>query len=130
MTFKNKDDLLSAVKYFSSLPQGGYTQQLYHCKATIICPDFSDFAILKSYSTLVGAFQYSTGILWTFGFYSNTTAQHIAKFRNLLRYKYSYKSWDFPRRVNLYNDSRTGKRAAQKNIADDFASVIASALEK
>ena len=28
----------------------------------------------------------------------------------------------------MYNDSRTGKRAAQKNIDDDFASVIATAL--
>lgn len=130
MTFKNRDDLVTAVKYFSSLPQGGYTQQLYNCKATIICPDFSDFVILRSYSTIVAAFQYSTGILWVFGFYSHTTAQHIAKFKNLLRYKYSFKSWDFPRCVNLYNDSRTSKRAAEKNIQDDFASVIATALEK
>lgn len=130
MTFKNRDDLITAAKYFSSLPQGGYTQQLYNCKATIICPDFSDFAILRSYATIVAAFQYSTGMLWVFDFYSHTTAQHIAKFRNLLRYKYSYKSRDFPRRVNLYNNSRTGKRAAAKNLNDDFASVIASALEK
>lgn len=130
MTFKNRDELLSAVKYFSSLPQGGYTQQLYHCKATIICPDFSDFVILKSYSTIVAAFQYSTGIVWTFGFYSHTTAQHIAKFKNWLRYQHPFKSWDFPQCVNLYNDSRTGKRAAQKNYDDDFASVIASALKK
>lgn len=49
--------------------------------------------------------------------------------KNLLRYKYSFKSWDFPRCVNLYNDSRTAKRAAQKNN-NDFASVIATALEK
>lgn len=130
MTFKNREELVTAAKYFSSLPQGGYTQQLYKCKATIICPDFSDFAILRSYATIVAAFQYSTGILWVFDFYSHTTAQHIAKFKNLLRYKYPYKSWDFPRCVNLYNDSRTGKRAAEKNIQDDFASVIATALEK
>lgn len=130
MTFKNRDDLIATVRYFSSLPQGGYTQRLYNCKATIICPDFSDFAILRSYSTIVAAFQYSTGILWTFGFYSHTTAQHIAKFRKLLRYKYPYKSWDFPRKVNLYNDSSTGKRAAKKNHDDDFAGVIQQALEK
>lgn len=30
----------------------------------------------------------------------------------------------------MYNDSRTGKRAAQKNIDDDFASVIATALNQ
>lgn len=130
MTFKNKDDLLSAVKYFSSLPHGGYTQQLYHCKASIIHPDFSDFIILMSYSTIVAAFQYSTHILWVFGHYSNTTAQHVAKFKNWIRYQYPFESWNFPRRVNLYNDSRTSKRAAQKNIEDDFESVIESALNQ
>jgi hypothetical protein len=130
MTFKNRDELMAAAKYFSSLPQGGYTQQLYNCKSTIICPDFSDLAILKSYSTIVAAFQYSTGILWVFGFYSHTTCQHVAKFKNLIRYKYSFKSWDFPQCVKLYNDSRTGKKAAKKNHDDDFASVIQQALEK
>lgn len=130
MTFKTRDELLTAVKYFSSLPQGGYTQQLYHCKATIICPDFSDFVILKSYSTIVAVFQYSTGILWALGFYSHTTAQHIAKFKNLLRYKYPFKSWDFPQRINLYNDSRTPKYMGRIREADDFASVIDQAMEK
>lgn len=28
----------------------------------------------------------------------------------------------------MYNDSRTGKRAARKNLNDDFANVIKSAL--
>lgn len=28
----------------------------------------------------------------------------------------------------MYNDSRIGKRAAQKNLDDDFTSVIAAAL--
>lgn len=91
-------------------------------------PDNSDFLILKSYSTIVAAFQFSTGILWVFDHYSNTTSQHIAKFRNWIRYKY-LTGWNYPKEVNLYNDSRTGKRAAQKNI-DDFASVIATALNQ
>lgn len=129
MTLKNRDELLSDVKYFSSLPQGGYTERLYHCGATIIHPDFSDFLILRSYSTIVAAFQYSTSILWTFGFYSHTTAQHIAKFSNWLK-SVSFNYSHFPRRVNLYNDSHTGKRAAAKNLEDDFSSVIASALKK
>lgn len=130
MTFKNRDDLASTVRYFATLPHGGYTTPLYNCKATIIHPDFSDFIILRSYSTIVAAFQYSTGIVWTFGFYSHTTAQHIAKFKNWIRYQHPLKSWDFPQCVNLYNDSRTGKRAAKKNHDDDFAGVIQQALEK
>lgn len=104
-------------------------EQLYTCKAWIIQPDNSDFIILQSYTTIVAAFQRSTGILWVFGFYSNTTSQHIAKFRNWLQYEF-FTGWNYPRKVNLYNDSRTGKRAARKNLEDDFASVISIALNQ
>lgn len=92
-------------------------------------PGKSDFLILQSYSTIVAAFQRSTGILWVFNFYSNTTSQHIAKFRNWIRYEFQT-GWNYPITVRLYNDSRTGKRAAQKNHDDDFASVIATALNQ
>lgn len=108
---------------------GSHVQQLYNCKAWVFMNDNSDFVILQSYTTIVAAFQRSTGILWVFGFYSNTTAQHVAKFKNWIRYKYQT-GWNYPVTVRLYNDSRTGKRAARKNIEDDFASVIASALNQ
>ena len=107
----------------------GQFEQLYNCKAWIVNRDNSDFIILQSYSTIVAAFQRSTGILWVFDFYSNTTASHIAKFQNWLRYVYQT-GWNYPIIVRLYNDSRTGKRAARKNIEDDFASVIESALNQ
>ena len=107
----------------------GQFEQLYNCKAWIVNRDNSDFIILQSYSTIVAAFQRSTGILWVFDFYSNTTASHIAKFRNWLRYVYQT-GCNYPIIVRLYNDSRTGKRAARKNIEDDFASVIESALNQ
>lgn len=113
----------------NDLHLGGYKKRLYYCKAQIIYPDFSDFLILQSYSTIVAAYQFSTGILWVFGFYSNTTAKHIAKFRNWIRYKYNT-GWTQPHTVKLYNDSKTGKRAARKNLDDDFASVIATALNQ
>ena len=130
MTVKNRSEFLESIQYFSNLPQGGYTERLYYCKANIIHPDFSDFIILRSYSSVVAVFEYSTKILWVFGYYSNTTSQHVAKFKNWLRYNCWFESGDFPRRVNLYSDSRTGKRAAKKNIEDDFASVIESALNQ
>mgnify|MGYP007045635208 CR=1 FL=1 len=104
-------------------------EQLYYCKAWIFMPDNSDFLILQSYSTIVAAFQRTTGILWVFGFYSNTTSSHIAKFQNWIRYEFQT-GWNYPVIVRLYNDSRTGKRAAQKNLDDDFASVIAAALSQ
>ena len=104
-------------------------EQLYYCKAWILYPSQSDFLVLKSYSTIVAAFQRSTGILWVFDYYSNTTAQHIAKFRNWIRYEFQT-GWSYPVTVRLYNDSRTGKRAARKNLEDDFASVIATALNQ
>ena len=129
MIYRTRKEIAEAVLSQSDLHLGGYRSQLYSCKAWILHPDFSDFLILQSYSTIVAAYQFSTGILWIFGFYSNTTAQHIAKFRNYIRYKYRL-AWTQPRTVKLYNDSRTSKRAARKNLDDDFASVISTALNQ
>jgi hypothetical protein len=129
MMYNTRQELADAVIKEYNRTVKGQAEQLYCCKAWIFMPDNSDFLILQSYSTIVAAFQRTTGILWVFGFYSNTTAHHIAKFKNWIRYGFQT-SWDYPKKVNLYNDSRTGKRAAQKNINDDFASVIASALNQ
>lgn len=127
--YRTRFNYVKQVNVLSALPMGGYKERLYYCKAWIIKPDFSDFLILQSYSSIVAAYEYSTNILWVFDFYSNTTAQHVAKFLNWLRYKYNLE-WTSISKVNLYNDSRTGKRAARKNLDDDFASVIASALNQ
>ena len=129
ISYRTRSDYVSQVNFLSDLHLGGYKEQLYNCKAWIIKSDFSDFLILQSYSSIVAAFEYSTGILWVFDFYSHTTASHIAKFKNWIRYKYCT-GWNYPVIVRLYNDSRTGKRAARKNIEDDFTSVIASALNQ
>ena len=129
MIYRTRKEICEAVVSQSDLHMGGYKEQLYYCKAWILHPDFSDFLILQSYSTIVATYQFSTGILWVFGSYSNTTAQHVAKFRNWICYKYRT-VWNYPRVVRLYNDSRTGKRAARKNLDDDFASVISTALNQ
>lgn len=129
MIYNTRSDIVKAVEYQSSLNVGGSKSRLNYCTAWILHPDFSDFLILQSYSTIVATYQFSTGILWVFGYYSATTAQHIAKFRNYIRYKY-ITGWNYPRKVNLYNDSKTGKRAARKNLDDDFASVISTALNQ
>lgn len=129
MIYNTRSDIVKAVEYQSNLHVGGSKSRLYYCKAQIIKPDFSDFVILQSYSTIVAAYQFSTNILWVFGHYSTTTAQHVTKFRNYIRYKYNT-GWNYPATVRLYNDSRTGKRAARKNLDDDFASVIATALNQ
>lgn len=129
MTYRTRSDIVKTVENQSDLHLGGYKKRLYYCTAWIIKPDFSDFLILQSYSTIVAAYQFSTNILWIFGHYSNTTAQHVAKFRNWVRYKYNT-GWNYPVTVRLYNDSKTGKRAARKNLDDDFASVISTALNQ
>lgn len=129
MIYRTRKEIAEAVVSQSDLHMGGYRSQLYSCKAWILHPDFSDFLILQSYSTIVAAYQFSTGILWIFDYYSHTTAQHVAKFRNWLRYEFNT-GRNYPRKVNLYNDSKTGKRAARKNLDDDFASVIATALNQ
>ena len=129
MIYRTRSDTVKAVEYQSTLHVGGSKNRLYYCKAWIIKPDFSDFLILQSYSTIVAAYQFSTGILWVFGYYSTTTAQHVAKFRNWIRHE-TKTGWNYPKTVRLYNDSKTGKRAARKNLDDDFASVISTAINK
>lgn len=129
MTFTTRKELADAVIDAYNKNPTGLAERLYFCKAWIINPDNSDFIILRSYSTIVAAFQRTTGILWVFDFYSNTTASHIAKFQNWIRYEFQT-GWSYPVTVRLYNDSRTGKRAARKNLEDDFASVIATALNQ
>lgn len=129
MIYNTRKELADAVISEYNRAVKGQAEQLYYCKAWVFMPDNSDFMILQSYSTIVAAFQRTTGILWVFGFYSNTTAQHIAKFKNWIRYRLQT-GWNYPVIVRLYNDSRTGKRAASKNLDDDFASVIATALNQ
>ena len=129
MIYRTCSDIVKAVEHQSSLNVGGSKSRLNYCTAWIIKPEFSDFLILQSYSTIVAAYQFSTGILWVFGYYSSTTASHIAKFRNWITYEYQAGLY-YPRTVKLYNDSRTGKRAAQKNLDDDFASVISTAINQ
>lgn len=129
MTFTTRKELADAVIDAYNKNPMGLAEQLYNCKAWIVMPDNSDFIILQSYSTIVAVYQRTTGILWVFDFYSNTTARHIVKFRNWIRYEFQT-GWSYPATVRLYNDSRTGKRAARKNLEDDFASVIATALNQ
>lgn len=129
MMYNTRQELADAVIKEYNRAVKGQVEQLYYCKAWVFMPDNSDFLILQSYSTIVAAFQRTTGILWVFDYYSHTTVSHIAKFWNWIRCKYQT-GWNYPKRVNLYNDSRTGKRAARKNLDDDFASVIATVLNQ
>lgn len=128
MMYNTRQELADAVIKEYNRAVKGQVEQLY-CKAWVFMPDNSDFLILQSYSTIVAAFQRTTGILWVFDYYSHTTVSHIAKFRNWIRYELQT-GWSRPYTVNLYNNSRTGKRAAQKNVKDDFASVISNALNQ
>lgn len=129
MMYSTRKEIVDAVISEYNRAVKGHAKQLYNCKAWIFMPDNSDFMILQSYSTIVAAFQRTTGILWVFDHYSNTTSQHVAKFRNWIRYEF-LTGWNYPVIVRLYNDSRTCKRAARKNIEDDFASVIESVLNQ
>ena len=113
--------------YYSSYP--ACFKRLYNCKAIIVHVEYSEWLVLKSCEKVVAAFQVSTGILWVFAFYSTTTAQHVAKFCKWLQNDCNT-DWNYQRTVKLYNDSKTGKRAARKNLDDDFASVIAAVLNQ
>lgn len=128
MIYNTRSEIESAVINAYNETSKGELKRLYNCKAWICETDSFDFIVLQSYSSIVAAYQRSTRILWVFGFYSNTTTQHIAKFRNWIRYEFRT-GWN-PCIVKLYNDSRTGKCAARKNLEDDFASVISTALNQ
>ena len=129
MIYSTRKELSDVVISEYNRTVKGQIERLYNCKAWVYMPDNSDFIILRSYSTIVAAFQRTTGILWVFGYYSTTTASHISKFWNWITYEYQDGLY-YPRKVNLYNDSKTGKRAAKKNLDDDFASVISTALNQ
>lgn len=129
MMYSTKRELTDAVISEYNRAVKGQIEQLYSCKAWIIQPDNSEFVILQSYTTIVAAYQRTTKILWVFDHYSNTTAQHVSKFRNWVRYEHRT-GWDYPKIVRLYNDSCTSKRAARKNLEEDFASVISTALNQ
>lgn len=63
-------------------------ERLYHCKAEVLELD-NDCLALVSYGTLVAVFDRLTGFFYdvlryTHG-YTATSAQHIAKFRGMLR---------------------------------------------
>ncbi len=102
-------------------------KRLYSCNASIIQSNYSKWILLRSYSTIVAAYDKNTEILFVFGYYSNTSVQHVAKFQKWLQKEMNPRP---VKRINLYNDSHTGKRAAQKNLSDDYASVIESALNQ
>lgn len=77
-----------------------YTVRLYYCKAEICLCDYSDFfkcrpILLRSYSTFVAVYIPTTDCLFVFDYYSNTTSQHIARFRRWLRDNY-YRVLNFP----------------------------------
>lgn len=67
-------------------------KRLHRCTADWCI--IGDWAILRSYSTIVAAYNVENGVLFDFlrlvyG-YTATSAQHIAKFRNFVREKYWY----------------------------------------
>ena len=77
-----------------------YSVRLYYCKAEICLCNYSEFfkcrpILLRSYSTFVAVYIPTTDRLFVFDYYSNTTSQHIAKFRVWLRDNY-YRVLNFP----------------------------------
>lgn len=71
--------------------------KLYHCNATWAA--LGDWFILRSYSTIVAAYNVNTYELFDFlrlayG-YTATSAQHIAKFRNFCRRETGYEGYSY-----------------------------------
>ena len=77
MNFANK-------VYLTYLPWARKEERIFSCEAWIVKWDFTDFVLIKSYSTIVGIFSYSTGTLYVFKYYTVTTSEHIIKATELL----------------------------------------------
>lgn len=84
-----------AIQLFNSM---AYTHETHHFERLGYCNAYvcvrGEWVALKSYDTIVALFNPATGILYdvlrlVYG-YTATSAQHIAKFRSLMRDRYGY----------------------------------------
>ena len=81
----------------------GERERLLSCSATFATYD--NFVVLRSYNTEVAIFDLRTNTLYdalrmVYG-YTSTSAQHIAKFRNVMRERYLL-GWDEIRELRYY----------------------------
>lgn len=84
-----------AIRIYSSMVnthQAHHLERLHSCNAYMFVR--GTWVALKSYNTVVALFNTETGMLYdilrlVYG-YTATSAQHIAKFRNLIRDRYGY----------------------------------------
>ena len=70
--------------------QPHHSERLYYCQARIVYCEYSpEFdcnpILLQSYNTYVAMYLPETDRLFVFDYYSSTTCQHIAKFKNYFR---------------------------------------------
>lgn len=87
-----------------------------------------EYALIKSYSTIVGCYSTRTGTLYCFDFYSRTTSHHISKARkyiNASRITYLYRRSDRIIERVFYNgafknDWKLRKKVFDDVVADDF----------
>lgn len=107
----------------------GNIERINHCKAFIktVTPNFY---IVVSYYTPVAVYVKTTGTMYVFGFYSQTTQQHIRKAAEKLdamRFTYLYQRPDKYVEIarNGYANSLKPTKKEWKNIIDfDYSLVI------
>lgn len=100
------------------------------CQAWVITWDFCDFAVIKSYKTIVGIYSKPTATLFVFDYYSSTTQQHLRKAAKLLkadRVTFLYERTDNIVELSLSSCANTHKLSSKemeqvKNL--DFSTYI------
>lgn len=123
MNFANRANL-------THLPRARREERIFRCKAWIVKWDFTDFALIKSYNTVVGIFSYITGTLYVFDRYSVTTSQHIIKATQLLpvdRITYLYRRADrvIEKGISEYSNTfRLSTSEYKKSSINDFVTYI------
>lgn len=112
-----KTELINKVLEAYTLEVKLSETQLNSCQAwlTNVFINGKRYFILRSYNTLVAVYSCMTDIVYVFDYYSSTTCQHVSKFTKLMR---------ADKRINLYADSRTSKKARLLNESEDYNSFI------
>lgn len=115
-----------------SFSNGKKTTQVYSCKAWIVEWDNMDFALLKSYETIVGVYYKPTGTMYVFDKYSATTYKHIYKACRMVdasRITWLYRRFDGIIETGLHkyiNTHRLDRESWRRVIESDFSVYIGS----
>jgi len=107
-----------ANKKYDQISIKSWPKRIYYCQAWYVEDD--DYAVLKSYNTVVAIQNKKTGTVFVFDYYSSTTSQHIAKFIRMVdafRVTYLYRRSDRVCEIDLFCETPKAWKLSAKDFA-------------